>query len=108
MPISIALGIPAISLSNFSAFQLLIAGALLLAVAALLMALSQERRVSLKRSVATDELAVHLTRIAEALERVANQTTERAHLAASRRQVKTDTERADGEAHRIAYSMFGR
>ena len=108
MLLTAALAIPKITLSNFTAFQLLVLGALLLGVAALLLALSRERRVSVKRSAATDELAVHMVRIAEALERIANHTTERAHLASSRRQVKTETERADDDAHRIAYSMFGR
>jgi hypothetical protein len=108
MLVSTAAAIPQIPFSNFSAFQLLVAGALLLGIAALLLALSRERRVSVKRSAATDELAVHMVRIAEALERIANHATERAHLTASRRQVKTETERADEEAHRIAYSMFGR
>ena len=108
MLVGTALAIPQIPLSNFSAFQLLVAGALLLGIATLLLALSRERRVSVKRSAATDELAVHMVRIAEALERIANQTTERAHLAASRHQVRTETERANEEAHRIAYSMFGR
>ena len=108
MLVGTALAISQIPLSNFSAFQLLVAGALLLGIATLLLALSRERRVSVKRSAATDELAVHLVRIAEALERIANQTTERAHLAASRHQVRTETERANEEAHRVAYSMFGR
>ena len=74
MLVSTALAIPQIPLSNFSAFQLLVAGALLLGTATLLLALSRERRVSVKRSAATDELAVHMVRIAEALERIANQT----------------------------------
>jgi hypothetical protein len=108
MLLTTTLAIPKITLSNFSAFQLLVLGALLLGVAALLLALSRERRVSVKRSAATDELAVHMVRIAEALERIANLTTERAHLTSSRRQVKTETEGADDQAHRIAYSMFGR
>jgi len=67
MLVSTALAIPQIPLSNFSAFQLLVAGALLLGIATLLLALSRERRVSVKRSAATDELAVHMVRIAEAL-----------------------------------------
>ncbi len=41
-----ALALPGMSLSNVTAFQLLIAGGLLLAVAALLLALSRVRRVS--------------------------------------------------------------
>jgi hypothetical protein len=95
---------PAIALPNLSGFQFLVAGALLLGVAALLLALSRERRVSVKRSAMTDELAVQMGRIADALERIANY---RARLA-PRRQIRTETERADEEAHRVAYSMFGR
>jgi hypothetical protein len=108
MLLAATLALPKITLTNFSAFQLLVAGALLLGIAALLLALSRERRVSVKRTAVTDEMAVQMVRIAEALERIANHMTERAHLAASRRQVRTETERADEEAHRIAYSMFGR
>jgi hypothetical protein len=96
------------ALSNVTAFQLLIAGGLLLGVAAFLLALSRERRVSMKRSVVTDELTVHTGRIAEALERIANQANERAHLAASRKREQPEPERASEEAHHIAYSMFGR
>jgi uncharacterized protein (DUF58 family) len=99
---------PAIALTNLSGFQFLVAGALLLGVAALLLALSRERRVSVKRSAMTDELAVQMGRIADALERIASYTSERARLASSRRQTRTETEKADEEAHRIAYSMFGR
>ena len=103
MLVSMAIPIP-----SLSGFQLLVAGALLLGVAALILALSRERRVSVKRSAMTDELAVQMGRIAEALERIARHTSERSRLASSRRQVRTETERADEEAHRIAYSMFGR
>ena len=103
-----ALAFPGLALSNVTAFQLLIAGGLLLGVAAFLLALSRERRVAMKRSVVTDELTVHTGRIAEALERIANQANERAHLAASRKREQTEPERASEEAHHIAYSMFGR
>jgi len=103
-----ALAFPGLALSNVTAFQLLIAGGLLLGVAAFLLALSRERRVAMKRSVVTDELTVHTGRIAEALERIANQANERAHLAASRKREQPAPERASEEAHHIAYSMFGR
>ena len=106
MLLSTVMAGPAIALP--SGFQLLVAGALLLGVATLLLALSRERRVSVKRSAMTDELAVQMGRIAEALERIANHTRERTRLTASGRQIRTETERADEEAHRIAYSMFGR
>jgi len=103
-----ALAVPGMALSNVTAFQLLIAGGLLLGVAAFLLALSRERRVSVKPSVVTDELTVHTGRIAEALERIANQANEGAHLAASRKHEQPEPERASEEAHHIAYSMFGR
>src|SRR5438445_12800105 len=73
MLVSTALAIPQIPLSNFSAFELLVAGALLLGIATLLLALSRERRVSVKRSAATDELAVHRERIGKALDALRNQ-----------------------------------
>ena len=44
MLVSTALAIPQIPLSNFSAFQLLVAGALLLGIATLLLALSRDGR----------------------------------------------------------------
>jgi len=95
-------------LSNLTAFQLLVAGALLLGVAAFLMALGRERRVSLKRSVVTDELAIHLGRIADSLDRIANQTRDRAHPTASRSPEIPATETSHDKAHHISYSMFGR
>jgi len=108
MLLNAALAFPGMTLSNITGFQLLLAGGLLLGVAAFLLALSRERRVSLKRSVVTDELAVHTGRIADALERIANQANERAHVAASRKHEQPEPERASEEAHHIAYSMFGR
>ncbi len=108
MLLNAALAFPGMTLSNITGFQLLVAGGLLLGVAAFLLALSRERRVSVKRSVVTDELAVHTGRIADALERIANQTNESAHLAASRKREQPEPERASEEAHHIAYSMFGR
>jgi hypothetical protein len=108
MLLNTALAVPGMTLSNITAFQLLIAGAMLLGVAAFLLALSRERRISMKRSVVTDELAAHTARIAEALERIADQANERAHLAGSRKLEQPEPERASEEAHHIAYSIFGR
>ena len=59
-------------LSNVTAFQLLIAGGLLLAIAVFLLAWTRERRVSVKSSAVTDEIAVYLGRIAHALENAAD------------------------------------
>jgi hypothetical protein len=106
------LAIPKSLLSNLTAFQLLVAGGLFLAVAALLMAFTRERRVSVKRSVVSDELAVHMGRIAEALDRIANQLREGVRegpqLANAKKPENSETERASEQAHHIAYSMFGR
>jgi hypothetical protein len=101
------LAIPA-SIYKLSGFQLLVAGGLLLCAAALLLAISRERRVSIKRSLVTDELAVHTGRIADALERIAAQTKRRTATEDSRWPQKAEPEKADNEAHRIAYSIFGR
>ena len=103
-----ALAVPGISLSNVTAFQLLVAGGLLLAVAALMLAISRERRVSMKPSTVTDELAIHMSRIANALENLANPTRDRSHFTDSREQEVAPPEKASEEAHRVAYSMFGR
>jgi hypothetical protein len=94
-----------------SNFQLLIAAALLLGVAGLLLAFSRSRRVTLKRSVATDELYMQLGRIAEALERIANQSSDRIIAEASRRvetPPPTPPTKLSEETHGIPYSMFGR
>jgi hypothetical protein len=102
------LAIPKSLLSNLTAFQLLVAGGLFLGVAALLMAFTRERRVSVKRSVVSDELAIHLGRIADALDRIANQSQQRAHLANSRNPENSEAQRASENEHHVAYSMFGR
>ena len=120
--LSSVLGIPALTLSNLSGFELLIAGALLLGVAAMLLALSGERRVSLKRSAAIDELAVYLDRMTEALDRIsqdtsrmsrevlANRPADRPVERRTERKAETpaDPQKTEPETRHVAYSMFGR
>jgi hypothetical protein len=97
------------ALSNVTAFQLLIAGALLLALAAFLLALSRERRVSVKPSNVTEELAIHLGRIANALENLADPLRDRSHFTASREREPAPPEKTAEEApHHVSYSIFGR
>jgi hypothetical protein len=108
MHLILSLAFPRSLLSNMTAFQFLIAGALLLGVAAFLLALSREHRISLKRSVVSDELAMHLGRIADALDRIANQTRERTHLAVPQKPENAESVRQNDQPHHIAYSMFGR
>lgn len=70
---------------------------------------SRRRVVVLKRSSGTDQVAFELSRITDAVERIANRPAERAIAAATRRQLQ---EQAAAAPHResegVAYSMFGR
>jgi len=61
----------------------------------------------LKRSSGTDQITFELSRIADALERIANRPADDAIAAASRRQQQTQTPPAARVA-RFSYSMFGR
>ena len=106
---------------TFTSLQFLGVGALLLGVAALLLAFSRERRTTLKRSIVTDELAIHMSRIADALDRIGNQQSERASDRASNR-TRWQESRPKAEVlpsidapaepspewHGVSYSMFGR
>jgi hypothetical protein len=94
------------ALSNLTAFQLLIAGGLLLGVAALLLALGRERRVSVKPSAVTEELAVHMGRIANALENLADPLRDRSHFTDVRE--RGGPEKPTEDAHHVSYSIFGR
>jgi hypothetical protein len=69
---------------QLSSFYLLLAGMLLLAIAGFLLGLSRGRRVLLQRSDLTDELTTQLWRIANALERNADQSPDRLIAEASR------------------------
>jgi len=100
-------GFPKSILSQLSSFQLLIAGGLLLGVAAFMLALSRERRVSIRPSVVSDELAIHLARIADALEWFAANPNSRPQV--TDRVQQNSSASADSEQpHRVSYSMFGR
>ena len=68
---------------------------------------SRQRIVVLKRSNGTDQVAFELSRIAEALERIANRPADRAIAAATRRQVDAQPP-PRRESQGVAYSMFGR
>ena len=68
---------------------------------------SRKRIVVLKRSSGIDQLTFELSRIADALDRIANRPAERAIRAATRRQLQTPSP-AQRESQGVAYSMFGR
>lgn len=70
---------------------------------------SRKRIVVLKRSGSTDQITYQLSRIADALDRIANQPAERAIAAASRRQQQGQIlPPLQRESKGVAYSMFGR
>jgi len=68
---------------------------------------SRKRVVVLKRSSGTDQVTFELSRIADALERIANRPADDAITAASRRQQQTQPP-PQRESPGISYSMFGR
>ena len=58
---------------TITSFQLVCLGAFLLGVAALLLAFALERKTALRSSAVTDDLTNELARIAQALDRIAEQ-----------------------------------
>jgi hypothetical protein len=68
---------------------------------------SRKQIVVLKRSNGTDQVALELSRIADALERIANRPADRAIASAMRRQAQAQPP-PQRESQGIAYSMFGR
>jgi hypothetical protein len=68
---------------------------------------SRKRIVVLKKSSGTDQVTFELSRIADALERIANRPADRIIAAAMRRQHQTEPT-PPREARRVSYSMFGR
>src|SRR5262249_35628384 len=112
-------GEPGITIAGHvvTSFQLLILGALLLCVAAILMGYRRDLKATLRQSGVTDRLAEDLGRIANALERISSQPVDAALREAGRKSAATmgtpvekvtDAEPASEEAHRVAYSIFGR
>jgi hypothetical protein len=67
---------------------------------------SRKRIVLLKRSSGTDQVTYELSRIADALERIANRPADRAISAAMRRQYQVPPPQRESKG--ISYSMFGR
>lgn len=67
----------------------------------------RKRIVVLKRSNGTDQVAFELSRIADALERIANRPADRVIAAATRRQVQAQPP-PQRESTGVGYSMFGR
>ncbi|HYL84208.1 MAG TPA: hypothetical protein VE263_08245 [Candidatus Angelobacter sp.] len=68
---------------------------------------SRKRIVVLKRSSGTNQVTFELSRIADALERIANRPADDAIAAASRRQQQIQPP-PQRDSRGFAYSMFGR
>jgi hypothetical protein len=101
------------SIYRLTGFQLMVVGGLFLCAAALLLAISRERRIAIKRSVVTDEMAIHAGRIADALERLAGQAKQQGTVDDSRwaprtTEVATTEPKSAAESRHVSYSMFGR
>src|SRR5205814_8039948 len=98
---------------TITAVQLLGIGELVLGIGVFLLAFHRVTRTTLKRSVVSDELQAHMGRIADALERIANQATDRKIRRSSRAATEpltNDTVPPDlgkQETQRVSYSMFG-
>lgn len=67
---------------------------------------SRKRIVVLKKSSGTEQVTFELSRIADALERIANRPADEVIAAAARRQQVTQPPQRESKG--IAYSMFGR
>lgn len=69
---------------------------------------SRKRIVVLKRSSSIDQLIFEVSRVADALERLANRPTDRAIASAMRRQQQPSLPPLQRESKGVLYSMFGR
>jgi len=68
---------------------------------------SRRRIVVLKRSSGTEQVAFELSRIADALERIANRPADRAIAAATRRQIQMQSI-PERKSQGAVYSIFAR
>jgi hypothetical protein len=94
---------------TFSSLQLLLGGALLLLAAVILFMLRSGKRVSVQRSMITDELMIHLERIGDSLERLNNEVRGvAAYLRETRSRETLPPLQTGDQPHPISYSMFGR
>ena len=104
----------------FTSVQILVAGGALLFVAGLLLGLRRKNRVTLQRSLFTDELMIYLSRIADAAERQADRPTLQQiadmidrRIAEHQRNAEANAAAGAGDSagpksRPVAYSMFGR
>ena len=98
----------------FSSVQMMVAGGALLFVAGLLLGLRRKNRVTLQRSLFTDELMIYLSRIADAVERHADRPSAQQiaemierRIAEQQRSAETPPAAAP-KARAMPFSMFVR
>ena len=88
--------------------ELLIAGAVLLFLAACLLIFRRRQRVVLDRSFMTDELMAHLAHIADSLDRLAARPTDRIVVQPPAQAEAAAQEPPEEAPRTIPYSIFGR
>jgi len=91
-----------------TSFQLLVAAGALLICAALLLAVRQRMRVTMERSLLTDELIIYLGRIADALEQQRTPSTDEVTVAVMRRLEEMGNAKANGKVREMPFTMLGR
>jgi hypothetical protein len=91
-----------------TAAELLVGGAILLVIAGIMLIRSRRHRIVLQRSLVTDELMIHLSRIADLLERQAMRPIQTVIAEPPRRAEDPPPQKLAEQAHSIPYSMFGR
>ena len=92
---------------TITTMQLWLAGSALLCFG-LLVALARGKRIALRRSVVTDEVAIQLGRIAAAVEQLAGEAAALRILEERQKSNVTLPPAVGEERHPISYSMFGR
>lgn len=93
---------------TFTTFQLLIAGLLVLSAAAILFLLRRGKRISVQRSIVTDELMIHLERIADSLDRLSGEIKAAGLFREMRSREPLPPLQTGDQPHPVSYSMFGR
>ncbi len=92
---------------TITTMQLWLGGSALLCFG-LLIALARGKRIGLRRSVVTDEIAIQLGRIASAVEQLAGEAAALRILEERQKSNVTLPPAVGEERHPISYSMFGR
>lgn len=91
-----------------TSFQLLVAGGALLICAAVLLGLRRQTRVTVERSLLTDELMIYLGRIADALEKQRIPSTDDVTVSVMRRMEEMANAKPNGKVREMPFTMLGR